>query len=68
MIFSVDGLLADGIWRGFILTWYLQGVQATAYLNKLPASLSADDRILVVDPMLATGESSFTWALQNRRN
>ncbi len=30
-------------------------MQATAYLNKLPASLSADDRILVVDPMLATG-------------
>ncbi|CAL8466447.1 g5983 [Coccomyxa elongata] len=30
-------------------------LEATAYLNKLPASLSADDRILVVDPMLATG-------------
>jgi uracil phosphoribosyltransferase len=30
-------------------------LMATPYLNKLPASLSPDDRILVVDTMLATG-------------
>ena len=30
-------------------------LQATPYLNKLPASLSPDDRILVADTMLATG-------------
>ena len=29
--------------------------QASSYLNKLPATLSADDLILVADPMLATG-------------
>ena len=31
-------------------------VQATAYLNKLPDRLTAEDRVLVVDPMLATGK------------
>ena len=31
-------------------------VQARCYLNKLPERLTAEDRILVVDPMLATGE------------
>jgi uracil phosphoribosyltransferase len=31
-------------------------VQATPYLNKLPDSFDAEDKILVVDPMLATGE------------
>lgn len=31
-------------------------LEARCYLNKLPATLSADDRILVSDPMLATGE------------
>ncbi len=31
-------------------------LQATSYLNKLPDRLAADDRILVVDPMLATGK------------
>ena len=66
MMLCVDALLADGICMerhhlGLV-------VQATAYLNKLPASLSADDRILVVDPMLATGGSSFTWALLTRRS
>lgn len=30
-------------------------LEATCYLNKLPATLSAEDRILVSDPMLATG-------------
>ncbi|KIZ03617.1 uracil phosphoribosyltransferase [Monoraphidium neglectum] len=30
-------------------------LQATAYLNKLPQRLSPEDRILVTDPMLATG-------------
>ncbi|CAL5229108.1 g12371 [Coccomyxa viridis] len=30
-------------------------LEATSYLNKLPDRLAADDRILVVDPMLATG-------------
>ena len=30
-------------------------VQASAYLNKLPERLTAEDRVLVVDPMLATG-------------
>lgn len=30
-------------------------MQATAYLNKLPPTLSPDDRILVADTMLATG-------------
>ena len=29
--------------------------QASSYLNKLPETLSTEDRILVVDPMLATG-------------
>lgn len=33
----------------------LVGVQATSYLNKLPSSFSPEDRILVADPMLATG-------------
>lgn len=28
---------------------------ATPYLNKLPASFTAQDRVLVTDPMLATG-------------
>ena len=31
-------------------------VQATAYLNKLPERFTAEDRVLVVDPMLATGK------------
>lgn len=31
-------------------------LQATPYLNKLPERLSAEDRILIVDPMLATGK------------
>lgn len=30
-------------------------LEATPYLNKLPERLSADDRVLVVDVMLATG-------------
>lgn len=30
-------------------------LQATPYLNKLPKQLSAEDRILITDPMLATG-------------
>lgn len=30
-------------------------LQATSYLNKLPAKMSPDDVILVTDPMLATG-------------
>ncbi len=29
--------------------------QAREYLNKLPASLDAEDRVLITDPMLATG-------------
>lgn len=33
----------------------LCGLQATSYLNKLPSSFSPEDRILVADPMLATG-------------
>lgn len=33
----------------------LPGLQPKEYLNKLPASFEPDDRILVVDPMLATG-------------
>ena len=32
-------------------------LQATSYLNKLPKSFTAEDRILVADPMLATGTS-----------
>ena len=32
--------------------------QASSYLNRLPAVLTSKDRILVVDPMLATGASS----------
>lgn len=31
-------------------------LQATCYLNKLPPSFSPEDRILVSDPMLATGK------------
>ncbi len=31
-------------------------MQASAYLNKLPERLTAEDRVLVVDPMLATGK------------
>lgn len=30
-------------------------LQARSYLNKLPATLSPEDRILISDPMLATG-------------
>lgn len=30
-------------------------LKAREYLNKLPASLDAEDRILITDPMLATG-------------
>lgn len=30
-------------------------LEASAYLNKLPPKLSSDDRVLVVDVMLATG-------------
>jgi hypothetical protein len=30
-------------------------VQATSYLNKLPAQFQPDDLVLVADPMLATG-------------
>lgn len=37
-------------------TAYCSCAQATSYLNKLPDKLAADDRILVVDPMLATGK------------
>ena len=32
-------------------------MQPTEYLNKLPASIAADDRVLVSDPMMATGGS-----------
>lgn len=39
-------------------------MQASAYLNKLPAKLDAEDRILVVDPMLATGNISLGLLLQ----
>ena len=31
-------------------------LQATSYLNKLPKSFSKEDKILVADPMLATGQ------------
>lgn len=31
-------------------------LEARCYLNKLPGKLSAEDLILVSDPMLATGE------------
>lgn len=30
-------------------------LQATSYLNKLPAQMSGDDRVLIADTMLATG-------------
>ena len=30
--------------------------QASTYLNKLPQQLSAEDLIIIADPMLATGE------------
>jgi uracil phosphoribosyltransferase len=30
-------------------------LQASWYLNKLPESFAADDRVLVSDPMMATG-------------
>ena len=40
--------------EGVTLLFY---VQATSYLNKLPDRLAGDDRILVVDPMLATGKA-----------
>jgi hypothetical protein len=30
-------------------------VQATSYLNKLPAQFQPDDLVLIADPMLATG-------------
>jgi hypothetical protein len=40
-------------------------MQASCYLNKLPERLTAENRILVVDPMLATGEGfcplNVTW-------
>lgn len=34
-------------------------LEATQYLNKLPAKLSENDRIIVTDPMLATGVCCF---------
>jgi hypothetical protein len=30
-------------------------LQATSYLNKLPAQFQPDDLVLIADPMLATG-------------
>ena len=36
-------------------------MQASPYLNKLPQKLAADDRVLIVDPMLATGKPPMTW-------
>ena len=45
-------------------------LKAREYLNKLPASLDAEDRILITDPMLATGarplhqsSCAFGWAI-----
>ena len=38
-----------------MLTCSIIDAQASSYLNKLPEALSSEDRILVVDPMLATG-------------
>ena len=39
-------------------------MQASAYLNKLPERLTAEDRVLVVDPMLATGKPpANSWSL-----
>lgn len=36
-------------------------MQASSYLNKLPQKLAADDRVLIVDPMLATGKPPLAW-------
>jgi uracil phosphoribosyltransferase len=33
----------------------LLSLQATSYLNKLPAQFQPDDLVLIADPMLATG-------------
>lgn len=35
-------------------------MQARAYLNKLPTTIAADDRVLIADPMLATGDTSIS--------
>ena len=40
------------LWCGGAITAHLQ---ASWYLNKLPLSFAADDRVLVSDPMMATG-------------
>jgi hypothetical protein len=36
-------------------------MQASSYLNKLPQKLAANDRLLIVDPMLATGKPPMAW-------
>ena len=33
-------------------------LQASTYLNKLPERFESDDKILISDPMLATGETA----------
>lgn len=33
-------------------------LQASTYLNKLPERFESDDKILISDPMLATGEAA----------
>jgi hypothetical protein len=43
-------------------------LQASCYLNKLPPSFTAEDRILVSDPMLATGVCSRTARPHSCRN
>lgn len=38
-------------------------VQASMYLNKLPIRFASDDRILLCDPMIATGDMGCTLSL-----
>ena len=42
-------------------------LESTCYLNKLPEKLSSDDKILITDPMMATGESVWTLPFSSSR-
>ena len=51
-----DMVMTDVVMTDVVMTDVsMTDAQATSYLNKLPKVFSPEDRVLVADPMLATG-------------
>jgi hypothetical protein len=51
---SINFLLPDSLYAS-ILNCFYRCCFHRSYLNKLPARFEEDDKILITDPMLATG-------------